>query len=425
MIKFFTHTEHKNFRRLWAAQLVSQIGDRINQMALIGLMASRAPGSAMALAKMLSFTIIPALIIQPIAGVLIDRWDRRTTLFVCDLARGVLTLMIPFVFIYRDSLVPIYICVFLIFSFSRFHVPAKMAFIPDLVKEQSLLAANSLITITSMLAFAVGMAFGGFLVDLAGPRDGFIWDAVTFFISGWLVYSIDPFKIHINRKKIFEESKAAVSRVKKTIVEELKEGFVYLIGHKEIRFVISMCFVLLAAAGAVQVIIIVFIQESFGNVTKDLGVLGVSLCAGLLFGSVVYSKLGKHVSWVKTLSVSLFFGGVMLGVFALTVARYADLYLALGLAFLLGLIIGPMFIAANTIIHKVCEESMRGKVFSALEIVIHFAYLMAMFVSSWASQFVSKAVILAVVGLVFSVVGLVSFRNADKLEINQQCDSTV
>lgn len=120
MIKLFTHKKNRNFLRLWSAQIISQFGDRIHQLALVGLIAERAPGSAIGLAKLLAFTILPVFIVQPFAGVFVDRWDSRTILFVCDLLRGVLVLTIPFIFIFRESMIPIYIVVFFIFCFSRF-----------------------------------------------------------------------------------------------------------------------------------------------------------------------------------------------------------------------------------------------------------------------------------------------------------------
>ena len=149
--KFIGDVRNINFLRLWTAQFISQFGDRIHQMALVGLVAQRFPNSAIELAKIMAFTILPVFIIQPFAGVYVDRWDRRKTLFVCDVIRGLLVLTIPFIFMVKDSMIPIYIVVFLIFSCSRLYIPAKMSFIPDLVKEEHLLIANSMMTTTGKL----------------------------------------------------------------------------------------------------------------------------------------------------------------------------------------------------------------------------------------------------------------------------------
>jgi len=408
MWKFIRNVDHINFFRLWWAQLISQFGDRVHQMALIGLIAERTPGSAWELAKLLSFTIIPVFIIGPIAGVYVDRWDRRRTLFVCDFLRGLLVLSIPFVFIYRESMLPIYVVVFFAFCLSRFYVPAKMSIVPDLVDDKNLLTANSLLTTTGMLAFVLGCAMGGFLVDLFGAQGGFIIDSVTFFVSGLLVFSIpSPLKLTLNKAKISRAGQEVIGILKKSLMTEIREGLQYLIAHKEIRFIISMLFTLFAAAGAIYIVIIVFIQQSFQSVTKDLGILAVLLGMGLFGGVLVHGRYGKEMAWYKTTFICLILGGWALILFALIVHRYPNIILAGLLSLLLGLISGPIFIAANTVAQQVCKENMRGKVFSALEVVIHFAFLAAMFVSSILSEYFASVWILSGVGLTITSVGLV------------------
>ncbi len=410
MIKVLTHHENRNFLRLWLAQVISQFGDRIHQLALVGLMAERFPGSRIELAKLMACTIIPVFFIQPIAGIFVDRWDRKTTLFVCDLIRCALVLLIPFVFIYKTSMVPIYCLVFLIFSFSRFYVPAKMSIIPDLVTKDNLLSANSLVTTTGMIAFVMGCALGGFLIDKFGARNGFIIDAFTFLISGALIFSIDmPLKWRLNRKQILSRGREMLGTIKRSLWDEFKEGLAYLFQHKDIRLIIVMLSILFAAAGAIYVVLIVFIQESFKSVTKDLGVLAVCLGIGLFLGAILYGKYGKKFKWYNTIFFCLIFGGCMLVFFAYFVQHYPNIKMAMVLSGLLGLIVGPIFIATNTTIQIVSDESMRGKVFSALEVIIHLAFLLSMFLSSWLSKFVGCVWILIGVGIIFALVGIIGF----------------
>ena len=411
MIKLLFDPKSRNFQRLWWAQLVSQFGDRVNQLALVGLIAERVPGSAMELAKLLAFTIIPVFLIQPFAGVFVDRWDRRSTLLVCDVIRGTLVLSIPFVFLAGRYMVPIYIVVFLAFCFSRFYSPAKMSIIPDLVEKESLLMANTLVSTTGMIAFVLGCALGGFLVDHYGARNGFIIDGVTFFVSAALVFSIDiSIRIKVSKSSILKVGKEIIGPIRRSVWSELGEGLRYLVRNKELRFIIGMISAILAAAGAVYVVIIVFIQESFGSVTRDLGVLAVCLGAGLFSGAVLYGRWGKRLVWYRTMFWSLFTGGALLIAFALVVHFEARLTAAMVLAFALGVVTGPMFITANTIIHVVSDEKMRGKVFSALEIVIHLAFLAAMLVSSWLAEFIPKGWILAGVGMMCIAVGVMGLR---------------
>ncbi len=405
--QFIGNGDNRDFMRLWWAQVISQFGDRINQMALIGLTAGRTPGSAWELAKLLTFTIIPVFVVGPLAGVLVDRWDRRTTLFICDFLRGLLVLSLPLVFLQQHSMIPIYAVVFLAFCLSRFYVPAKMSIIPDLVTGKDLIMANSLVSVTGMIAFVLGCALGGFIVEKVGPRGGFLWDAITFFLSGWLVLCMKPrLKFKSFSKELLSTGRQVIQIWRKSILTEFVEGVQYLFRHQEIRFIINTLFILFAAAGAIYVVIIVFVQETFASVTRHLGLLAVFLGVGLFLGAMAYGRWGQKISPFRTIFLSLISGGLMLIVFALVVHQTPRVYVAALLAWILGFIIGPIVIAANTVVHQVSEDQMRGKVFSSLEIVIHLAFLLAMLISSKLAERLEHHLILIGVGVIFSIVGM-------------------
>src|SRR5450631_4482733 len=83
MWQFIRDKKSRDFFRFWFAQLISQFGDRFFQMALVALVTALYSGSVREMTKLFTFAIIPAIIVGPIAGVYIDRWDRRITLFIC------------------------------------------------------------------------------------------------------------------------------------------------------------------------------------------------------------------------------------------------------------------------------------------------------------------------------------------------------
>ncbi|MCR4336193.1 MAG: MFS transporter, partial [Candidatus Omnitrophica bacterium] len=323
--------------------------------------------------------------------------------------RGSLVLMIPMIFMAWKSMVPIYIIVFLVFCCSRFYVPAKMSIIPDLVTKENLLMANSLMTTTGMIAFVLGCALGGFWVDKWGAWGGFMGDAATFFISALLIVSIGrDFRMVLNHRRILAGGKEFL-KIETSLLKEIREGLRYLVDRREIRFVVAMLFILLSAAGAVYVVIIIFIQNAFQSVTRDLGILAVALGLGLFVGAIVYGKWGKKISCDKTIFICLIAGGIMMTAFTLGVSQRPHIGAAIFLAGMMGLVIGPIFIAANTIAQVVSEEHMRGKVFSALEIVIHFAFLISMLASSLMSKYIDEKWILITVAGIFTIVGVVGF----------------
>ncbi len=407
MWDFINDKKSRDFFRFWFGQLISQFGDRVYQMALVGLMAVRHPGSVVEMAKLLSFTIIPVFIVGPIAGVYIDRWDRRTTLFICDFIRGILVLLAAFYLMRLPDIWPMYVVVFVIFSLSRFYVPAKMSFIPEMVHEDDLHIANSLSTTTGMIALVLGALLGGLIVEYTGSFGGFCWDAVCYFLSGGLVFSIATLRRRLPDKGMLIAGTKEILESQKSIWHEIMDGIRYIRSQKEIGFIFWMMAILFAAAGAIYVVIIVFIQQAFHSVTKDLGFLAVPLGLGLFFGSLAYGKWGTKVPAFKVIFWSLILGGVMVVLFASIVESTHSRLLALGLSLVLGFVVGPVMIASNTVVNKVCAMEMSGKVFAALEFVMYLAFLLAMMVSSLLSEHIERLWILIAVGSIFMAVGLV------------------
>ncbi|MCK9571959.1 MAG: MFS transporter [Candidatus Omnitrophica bacterium] len=406
MSKFRKVLKNRNFFLLWLGQIISQLGDRLGQMALIAFVYMRAPGSAIQIAKILSFTIIPVFLIGPLAGVYVDRWDRRRTMFVCDFIRSVLILTIPLFLFYSKSLVPVYLIIFIVFSIGRFFVPAKLSIIPELVDKNDLLIANSLVNTTGMIAAILGFGISGVVVEWLGAKSGFYLDALGFLVSGTLIFLIvKKFNSLVNFREVSEE---IVQVIRKSVFQEIKEGVFYFIRNKNIRFTAGIIFALWSALGAVYVVVIVFVQKSLHSATKDLGLLAMFLGIGLFLGSLIYGKFGQRISHYKTIFSSLALSGFMLIIFALGINYYPNFATAAGLALLLGIAIAPIMIASNTIIHNASDNEMLGKIFSSLEIVMHLGFLLFMFISSMLAEKFSQLGILVIVGCIFSVLGLLN-----------------
>ena len=383
-------------------------------MALIAFVYLRSPGSTMDMAKILSFTIIPVFLIGPVAGVYVDRWDRRRTLYICDFFRAILVFTIPFFLFYAKNIIPIYVIIFLIFSVGRFFVPAKLAIVPDLVEKKDLLIGNSLVNITGMIAAVLGFGISGVLVEKVGAKSGFYLNALTFFISGSLIFFIAK-KFNSASLDLKELSREIVDVIRKSVFQEIREGVVYFIRNKDIRLTASIMFILWSALGAVYVVMIVFVQKVLNSATKDLGLLVMFLGIGLFIGSLIYGRFGQRISHYKTIFASLVLSGLMLIIFALTLSRYPYFLNAAFLAFALGNSIAPIMIASNTIIHKASDNEMMGKVFSSLEIVMHLGFLLFMFISSLLAERFSQLAILITVGCIFSILGAVNLITKRKI----------
>jgi len=388
-------------------------------MALVALIYQQNPGSEVALAKLISFTVIPVFIIGPIAGVWVDRLDRKNVMMISDVLRGTLVFAIP-LFIITKQILPIYLVIFLAFSISRFFIPSKMAIIPDLVTKDKLLMANTLQDTTHLIGNVVGLLVAGLIVNIryVGAIGGFYIDSATFFISAALIamIALKNGKRHDMREGLRATGQALKSSLKSSLAREMKEGLMLLARHSNMRFVVYVYSLLMAGMGAISCVIIVFIQNAFGTSTKHLGFLGTYLVCGLFLGTVLYGKLGQRADKRKVINLSFALTGVSIIAFSVAVSRIPNIFLAGFQAGLIGVMVSPIMVSMNTLTHETIPGDARGRIFSSLEGVIHFAFLVFMFVAAYAAKFVGRFWILIAAGAIFTICGIIGMSFKPKEE---------
>ncbi|MDD5505039.1 MAG: MFS transporter [Candidatus Omnitrophica bacterium] len=405
-----------DFLFLWLGQVISQFGDKLTMMALVGLVTDKAPGSAYEIAKLFTFIIIPVFIVGPIAGVYSDRWSRKWTMIISDCVRGLLVLSIALYWIFMPAtkpIFPVYIVVFLIFTVTRFFIPAKMAIVPELLTEDKLLKGNSLIHITGMIASALGFGLGGIMISLPfiGLKGGFIIDSTTFFLSALLLSCVSsPGKAAVSKKTAGLPGKDMVRLPAKSVLCDIKCGIKHIIDQPKMHFVTVLLFILASGVGASQVVLIVFIQDYLASLTRDLGLLIMFFGIGLFAGAIVYGKFGDKLSKIRVVLLSLLLGGVFLLQFLVLVRMFSNFALAAVITFFFGAAISPIIISSNTMVHELVPEDAHGKVFSSLEAVIHLAYLIFMFISAILAEIAGTFNILLIIGIAFILVGLIGIR---------------
>lgn len=178
-----------DFRRLWTGQVVSEIGDWLNNIAVLALAIELAgparQGHAVAVYAVARH--LPLFLFGPVAGVVVDRADRRRVMIAADVARAVLAL--GFLLAQKFSTLPlIYAVGASLFSVSAFFNAAKRATLPNLItRTDDLLAANSLSASTTAGTIAVGSALGGLIATFAGRETVFVINAATFVLSALMI----------------------------------------------------------------------------------------------------------------------------------------------------------------------------------------------------------------------------------------------
>jgi MFS family permease len=176
---------NRNFRLLFVGQTVSQLGDWFNAVAVFALLLDLT-GSATAVAWMMIVQFLPMALIGPIAGVVVDRVDRRRLMIATDLLRGVLVLGLLLVRT-REQVWLAYVVMALTVSGSAFFEPARTATIPNVTSRDELMPANALSSATWAAMLAIGASIGGLVTAVAGREIAFVINGASFFISAWFI----------------------------------------------------------------------------------------------------------------------------------------------------------------------------------------------------------------------------------------------
>ncbi len=362
-----------NFLALWIGQIISQFGDRLAQMALIGLYLKQTAGISLShsvpvMRNLFFFSTLPILLFSPLAGVYVDRWSRKKTLIATDLLRAGLILLIPLLASYTDGMWSVYGVIFLIFTVTCFFSPAKSAIIPNLVKKRELLAANSLSNITRLIAMIGGVTAGGIIVAWTGTKMSFYLDSLSFLLSGLAILAI-----RIKEDPPPEESKDGIRRVAK----ELVAGLNFIRKKKRVKFVATSLFILMGASGIGYLLVTVFVTKALNLGTIGLSVLATFLGIGMLAGSLIYGHFGEQIEREKVIVGGIFICGVC----AVLLGGSKSLFLlSLGVS-IIGFIASPIMIAAYTLTQELTPDRIRGRVFSALEVIINSSFLFFIWVA--------------------------------------------
>ncbi len=184
----FTLLRQRNFALLWFGGLISLMGDRVSLIAL-PFFVYQETGSTFASAVMVAANLLPRLLFGSIAGVFVDRWDRKRVMVITSIAQGIVIL--PLLLVESTGSVWIvYVVSFFQTALAMFFGPAENALLPLLVPEEDLLPANSLNALNNNFARLIGPPIGGAILAMSGLPGVVLFDSITFVIAGLMILAI-------------------------------------------------------------------------------------------------------------------------------------------------------------------------------------------------------------------------------------------
>lgn len=366
------------FSGFLAGQTLSQLGDRLDQLALIAVLGAgrNAAAGTMALAVLAVAMTLPVLLFGALAGVVSDRWNRKGTLILSDLARAGLVASIPAVYRLTDATWPVNAIVFAVYLTSLLYNTAKTAVVPDIVGADRLLAANAFLTSTGRVATVSGVVFGGLIIEWSGWRSlgwrgydaGFYLDALTYVLSAVFLLAI-AIPRHTRMAASAGDPRGALV----VAWRDMAEARLLIRSNQRIRFVMASTAVLAATAGGVYALAPVMMQTGLHLSIGSVGAIGGILAAGVLVGAATTPALKSL--WRRPGTITAGLGGV--GVLVVGVSL-ADSFAAYGvLAFLGGVFVAPVMVLLDTEVQEAVSQSLRGRVAAVREIVVNVAFVAA------------------------------------------------
>ena len=404
-----------DYRKLWIGQMVSVVGDKLNQIAM-GFMVYKVTGSMLQMGIMLGVTVLPAALFGLFAGAYVDRWDRRKTMVIADVVRAGLVLTIPWA-IATGGVAFAYVIAFAVAAVALFFEPAKLSLIPSLVPENELMAANSLDNATSAIAELAGLAFAGAVVAVLGYGRAFTLDAASYLFSAGMIALISkrygrgaaPAKgaaahpatalgadvaYDIETPSLPEPTFAPEPAGSgSSITADVAEGARYIMRTQPLRDLLALWAFAALGLGASLTVGYGLALQRYDAGAPGLALLDGAITVGLLIGTVWVGRRDSGTNGTKLLS-----GLTAFGLIFATVSLADSIWVAAALLLLTGIANMWFLVPSITLVQRVSREDLRGRVLAARQTITRLASAASVVAAGVAIEHVPMPVVILGVG---------------------------
>jgi MFS family permease len=395
---------NRGFRLLWLGQVVSQMGDWFDTIAVYTI-ALKLTGSSRSVALIMVARFLPSVVMGPLSGVVADRFSRRSIMIAADFLRAFVVL--GFLFVRRsEQMWLVYVLTVLQLAFSAFFEPAKTAAIPSIVAPEELLAANAISSVTWSVMLTLGAALGGFVAGWFGTNAAFILDSLTFVASAILIS-----RVRFPRRPARVKTRLTVGKA--LGITDTIEGARY-VKHRSRVLAYLMVKPAWGMGGGILTLLAVFGERIFpvaGKTATGIGVLftarGIGTAIGPIFARRWAGETRKQMQ--AAIGIAFLIGGVFYFAFGTSQS------FILALLFLLIAHTGGsiLWVFSTVLLQQEVEDNFRGRVFAAeLALVTLTMATSNYLVGELMDRFgLSPRVVTAGVGLFFTLPGLIWFAS--------------
>jgi len=399
--------KNKNALIFVLSRALSRFGDSFESLALMYLVYDLT-GSAVAMGTVMLFSMIPNLIISPVAGVIADRYNKKRIMFIAEMVRAGAIMLIPaLMFNGMIELWHIYIVAVFVSIAESFFEPCSNIVFVSIVDKEELHLINSFATVVGRIAGIVGYSLAGVLIVFLNKEILFITDGITFLLSGIAVLVI--------RLPQSDEKKIGKAL---EIVDDFKDGIKYILSTKLIPVLFLGILILSALLVPLERFVPVAVEEIFSLSPAWAGMFMTTLTIGSIVGGVIYPILVKKNIKLKN---AYLYSLVLLGGAILISCYMTSQYISFIMFFSVGAISSIIGTWSFTEIQKRCDEKYLGRVGSVATMVMLAATPLASFLSGALIEAFSLISVWKLVGFLLMIIGLFMYVKINKLlEVNSE-----
>jgi CRP-like cAMP-binding protein/predicted MFS family arabinose efflux permease len=357
----FAVFRNRSFLYLWIGQLVSTIGDALTSLAA-GIIVFQVTHSILNVGVMLMVSSIPTLVFGLVAGVFVDRYDRKAIMVVTVVLQAALVAAIPLSLALTGNIFWLYVIVLLSASVRQFFDPANDSVLPEVASDDELAAANSLMAIAQFGSTAVGFALAGLLI--ATNQELVFWfDAATFLFAGLMISLVKVPPLETEDRTTIGD-----------IIRNLGFGAAFIFRTPVLRSLTIIRTPAMIVFGLQNVLLLPFALEVLKASEFEYGLQEGITSVGFVIGSLLmarYTERLREGSWL----VLSFLG---MGVAGLLYALSSNIWIAITLIGISGILNAPSFVAGRLISQRNTPREVRGRVFSTNYVIRDVVYVIGM-----------------------------------------------
>ena len=420
---------NRPFLLLWLSQAFTQIGGNMVIYGLTVIILETTRSNTAVSFLILTF-LGPAVLFSAVAGVYVDRLDKRVVLVVTNLLRFAAFIAL---YLVGDLLWAILVLNVVISTITVFFSPAEAAMIPQVVPRKQLTAANGVFTLTLNAAFALGFALlGPFVVALAGAPALILFVAVCYLIAAGFCFTLPaspPVKAEDGPGMVHETEEAAGA-----VVAQLREGIGFIRSTPKVKWSLLYLGIAASLVGVLGVIGPNFARDALGLEPKDFVVVVLPLGFGIVMGILILNNYGQHFPRRRLIEGGLVALGILLALLAAAgpIARLlqraetatglgslADFTSLLAIVVLVALLAGVAYsfvaIPSQTQLQEEIPEDVRGRVFGVLNMLVSVASFLPIIIVGPVADLVGNVNVLFIVAAAVFVAGILSIYRRGRL----------